>query len=366
MPTAPAYRLSDEDELSCVVLNPSTLYKARTGGVLTRLLTRTALDLAGAMVFAPSPELARELADVLSRDTLAGDNDPRASMLVHNYITKSYSPSQSGLRQRCMLLLFRGADAIGKIKEAVGDYEMPSIRRTYGEYIRDESGKVVYFEPVLFCPENAKTATRLLALFARAGEKERTPMANIIPSADLNQENYQRSVVIIKPDNFDYPCGRPGSIMNILSRTNLRITAAKVDYLRVAQMEKFYEEVKPKMIEGMGEEAGQRRFEMLIEFMTGRKPSDCKTEEERNAPGTVKVMVLRYEGPDAIARIREVLGPTDPAKAPPGTIRREFGVSMMINGAHASDSPASAEREMEILGIDRNDLPQVIRQTVCF
>jgi len=46
------------------------------------------------------------------------------------------------------------------------------------------------------------------------------------------------------------------------------------------------------------------------------------------------------------AKIREVLGPTDPAKAPPGSIRREFGSTIMVNAAHASDSPDNARREM--------------------
>ncbi|MEM1060050.1 MAG: nucleoside-diphosphate kinase [Verrucomicrobiota bacterium] len=358
---------SASGELSCVVLNPSALAKARTGGVLTRLLTRTALDLAGAMVFAPSPEFARELAELLSRDSLAGDTDPRLSMLVHDYVTKNYSPRQDGLRQRCLLLLFQGPDAIAKIKEAVGDYETPSIRRTYGDFVRDDSGKVIYFEPAVFCPENSRSATRLLALFARGAEQRQAdPVAKAVPRSESEAADYQRSVVIIKPDNFDFPCGRPGSIINIFSRTDLRITAAKVDYLRVAQMEEFYADVRTKMVEALGETAGARRFDSLIEFMTGRKPGQCRTPEERNAPGTVKVMILRYEGKDAIAKMREVLGPTDPAKAPPGTIRREFGVSMMINGAHASDSPAAAEREMRILEIEQNPLAAVIRQSICF
>ncbi len=49
-----------------------------------------------------------------------------------------------------------------------------------------------------------------------------------------------------------------------------------------------------------------------------------------------------YQGVDAVRKIREVLGPTDPSKAPPGTIRREFGSTIMVNAAHASDSPENA------------------------
>jgi nucleoside diphosphate kinase len=66
-------------------------------------------------------------------------------------------------------------------------------------------------------------------------------------------------------------------------------------------------------------------------------------------------MVLVYEGENAVEKIRNVLGPTDPTKAPGGTVRREFGSNIMVNTAHASDSPESAEREMKILGIEENN-----------
>ena len=59
-------------------------------------------------------------------------------------------------------------------------------------------------------------------------------------------------------------------------------------------------------------------------------------------------------------KIREVLGPTDPSKAPPGSIRREFGSSMMVNAAHASDSPENAQREMGIIRIGENNFRREI------
>ena len=63
---------------------------------------------------------------------------------------------------------------------------------------------------------------------------------------------------------------------------------------------------------------------------------------------------------DAVRKIREVLGPTDPSKAPPGTIRREFGSTIMVNAAHASDSPENAAREMGIVNIKENNLKPLI------
>jgi len=78
--------------------------------------------------------------------------------------------------------------------------------------------------------------------------------------------------------------------------------------------------------------------------MSGHAPSELPEAEWTN-PGTEKCIALVYEGVNAVAKIRDVLGPTDPSKAPPGSIRREFGSTIMVNAAHASDSPENARRE---------------------
>jgi nucleoside diphosphate kinase len=67
-----------------------------------------------------------------------------------------------------------------------------------------------------------------------------------------------------------------------------------------------------------------------------------------------------YQGKDAVQKIREVLGPTDPSKAPPGSIRKEFGQTIMINAAHASDSIENAQREMKIVQVDENNFKPLI------
>jgi nucleoside diphosphate kinase len=67
-----------------------------------------------------------------------------------------------------------------------------------------------------------------------------------------------------------------------------------------------------------------------------------------------------YQGEDAVQKIREVLGPTDPSKAPPGSIRKEFGQTIMINAAHASDSIENARREMKIVQVEENNLKPLI------
>jgi nucleoside diphosphate kinase len=73
-------------------------------------------------------------------------------------------------------------------------------------------------------------------------------------------------------------------------------------------------------------------------------------------------MILIYEGENAINKIRDVLGPTDPLKAPEGTVRREFGSSVMVNTAHASDSIESCNREKNIVKINENSLGTIIKE----
>jgi nucleoside diphosphate kinase len=71
-------------------------------------------------------------------------------------------------------------------------------------------------------------------------------------------------------------------------------------------------------------------------------------------------VALIYQGVEAVRKIREVLGPTDPSKAPLGTIRKEFGQTIMVNAAHASDAPESVTRETKIVRIQENNLKPLI------
>ncbi|MDR2543363.1 MAG: nucleoside-diphosphate kinase, partial [Treponema sp.] len=56
------------------------------------------------------------------------------------------------------------------------------------------------------------------------------------------------------------------------------------------------------------------------------------------------------------------LGPTDPLQAPEGTVRREFGSSIMVNTAHASDSNESYEREQQVVQINKNPVSSIIKE----
>ena len=93
--------------------------------------------------------------------------------------------------------------------------------------------------------------------------------------------------------------------------------------------------------------------------MSGRAPSECEPAG-LDQPGTEKSIALVYEGVEAVRKIRDVLGPTDPSKAPPGSIRREFGQTIMVNAAHASDSEDNARREIAIIKPQENNFRRAI------
>jgi nucleoside diphosphate kinase len=381
------------EELSYVIINPYTIYKSRTGGVLARLLTRTSLDLVGAQMFAPSRALVEEYARNIV--TEADPQDRHIQELIRDYVLENLSPDPvTGVRERVMMLLFRGESAVRRLCEAVGTFKAnflggETIRDTYGDIVHNRDGSVRYFEPAVLAAPNAQEARTKLLIWAKYADSDGGVLEKILPTA--GDPRHERTLVIIKPDNFKFPSGRPGNILDIFSRTGLAITGIKVHRMSVAQAEEFYGPVRdvlreklsgvygerakdllssalsvpitPEMQQQIGRLigplAGDQQFNSIIKFMTGRAPADTRSED-RNEPGTEKCIILIYEGIDAVGKIREVLGPTDPAKAPPGSIRREFGSTIMVNAAHASDSPENARREMGILKTNENNFKSLI------
>src|SRR5262252_274517 len=139
-------------ELAYVIITPYSLHKSRTGGILSRLITRTGLDLVGARMFAPGPELVQKY----SEKTISA-NDPqdrRIQELIYNYILQNLSPDpKTGRRRRAMVLLFKGEDAVRKTRSVIGHISPDrsggeTIRDTYGDLIM-EDGQVRYFEPAV-------------------------------------------------------------------------------------------------------------------------------------------------------------------------------------------------------------------------
>jgi nucleoside diphosphate kinase len=348
------------EELSYAIVTPYSMRKSRTGGIIARLISRTGLDLVGGRMFAPSAKLANRYAETIVTET---DARHRATQeLIRKYVLKNFTGNINGQRPRVLFLVFRGPEAVEKIHRTVGHivHERTSgetIRDTFGDYITDGSGKVTYFEPGALAAFEAKAVERDLKLWAEFSDVDGGLLDRVITFPKTAK--IEKTLVLIKPDNFKFPNLRPGGVIEVFSRSGLYIIGFKVYRMSVAQAEEFYGPVLPVLEEKLGPISGRDNWESIVEFMAGMRPSEC-SPDKRNTPGTEKCIAIVYQGEDAVRKIRDVLGPTDPAKAPPGSIRKEFGQTIMINAAHASDSVENAEREMAIVQVSENNFKPLI------
>ncbi|HUG88931.1 MAG TPA: nucleoside-diphosphate kinase [Actinomycetota bacterium] len=128
----------------------------------------------------------------------------------------------------------------------------------------------------------------------------------------------QETLVIAKPDAVRRRL--VGEILRRIEEKELRITELLMMRIDADLAGRHYEEHREKPF-----------FEELVGFIT-------------SGP----VVVAKVEGEDAVTVVRELMGPTDPADAPPGTIRGDYGEVITENLVHGSDSPESAKRELDL------------------
>ena len=126
----------------------------------------------------------------------------------------------------------------------------------------------------------------------------------------------ERTLSIIKPDGVAK--NLIGEVYARFEKAGLKVVAAKMKHLSRAEAEAFYAVHRERPF-----------FKPLVEFMIS---------------GPVMVQVLEGEG--AIAKNRQVMGATDPKKADPGTIRRDFATSVDENMVHGSDAAETAAQEI--------------------
>lgn len=126
----------------------------------------------------------------------------------------------------------------------------------------------------------------------------------------------ERTLSIIPPDAVAR--NLIGKIISRFEDHGLRVVAARMIHLSREQAEQFYEVHQ-----------GRPFFATLVDYMT-------------SGPALVQVL----EGDNAIARNREIMGATDPAKAAPGTIRADFAEGVTRNAVHGSDAPETAAAEI--------------------
>ena len=126
----------------------------------------------------------------------------------------------------------------------------------------------------------------------------------------------ERTLSIIKPDAVAK--NQIGTIISMLEAGGLRVAAARLLRLSKSDAERFYAVHRERPF-----------FGSLTTFMS---------------EGPILVMAL--EGPNAIAKNREIMGATDPAKAVDGTIRKAVGTNVERNAVHGSDAPETAKQEI--------------------
>ena len=128
----------------------------------------------------------------------------------------------------------------------------------------------------------------------------------------------ESTLLIVKPDAVRR--GLIGEVLRRVEAKRLRLVEMRMTAIDRATAEEHYAEHREKAF-----------FDELVGFI-----------------GSGPVVVVRVEGERAVPVLRSLIGPTDPALAPPGTIRGDFGLIITENLVHGSDSTESAERELKL------------------
>ena len=128
----------------------------------------------------------------------------------------------------------------------------------------------------------------------------------------------ESTLLIVKPDAVRR--GLIGEVLRRVEAKGLRVAEMRMTSIDRATADEHYAEHREKPF-----------FDELVGFI-----------------GSGPVVVARVEGERAVPVLRSLMGPTDPALAPPGTIRGDFGLIITENLVHGSDSPESAERELKL------------------
>ena len=289
------------EELSYAIVTPYSMRKSRTGGIVARLISRTGLDVVAGRMFAPSAELVNRYVE-----TIVTETQPRhraTQELIKEYVRRNFTGKVNGQRPRVLLLVFRGEDAVAKVHHTVGHIvnertSGETIRDTFGDYIADESGKVIYFEPAVLTAIHPEQVEQDLKLWAEFSDRDGGILENVIdhrPGA-----NVEKTLVLIKPDNFKYPNLRPGGVIEVFSRTGLYIIGFKVHRMSVAQAESFYGPVLGVLQEKLGIEKGREAWEDIVEFMSGGRPSaDRRRTKERVRDGKMHCACVSRRGRSA-------------------------------------------------------------------
>ncbi len=128
----------------------------------------------------------------------------------------------------------------------------------------------------------------------------------------------ERTLVLVKPDGVAR--GLVGEIVGRLEGKGLRLAGMKMLWMDEALAHKHY-----------SAHVGKSFFPDLVEYITA-----------------LPILAMVWEGPNAVANVRQTMGATDPSKASPGTIRGDLALDISNNLVHGSDGPESAAKEISL------------------
>jgi nucleoside diphosphate kinase len=377
-------------ELAHTLITPYSLLKSRTGGIIGRLLAWGELDLVGVRMYAPSNDFVDEYIETVRASSL----DRSVAALVEKYVNENLRPDNlTGTSNRVLALFFSGENAVEKLHSVLGPLDLglrgDNIRATYGDLVMDNQGSVTYFEPAILCAADAATEKKQLKLLADRAITD----GGIVENAVNLPAEAQTTLVMLKPDLFAKRSSRPGNIIDMFSRTGLFMVGARLVHLSLDQGNEFYGPLRKIFVEKLKflvsgrlrerlddafsfeltdkdfqsmtdllkDKNAECEFNQIVNYMTGRDPYTETGPEVASAPGRSTCLALCYRGVDAIEKIRERLGPTNPKDAAGGTVRSDYGSDLMRNGAHASDAPENAIRERKIVGLSGDETSEEAR-----
>ena len=232
------------NDFAYVLITPYSLYKSRTGGIIGRLLSYTSLELCSIKMYAPSNAMVDDYIHSINKGSLSQHNKE----LFCKYIENNLRPnSPSNISNRCLLLLFKGKNAADTIRRIIGHVtykpKSDTVRGTFGDYIMFGE-EVIYFEPAVICASGPNEAMEQLKIFTKYEKSDSGVITNALFPYIKEREDYQTTLVMLKPDTFKKRSSRPGNIIDYFSKTGLFIIGARLVPFSIAQAKEFYGPLK--------------------------------------------------------------------------------------------------------------------------
>lgn len=353
------------------------------------MLAHPNVKLAGARMISPSEEFVDEYIQIHKKYFRPAYFPPFVDFIEQNL--RPSNTEKQGLPNHILFLLFTGKNVRAELTKLIGTY-LPdprvgmvgrTIRGAYGDFIRQENGAITHFQPAIVGAGNDISNLLYLRLFSKYMQQNGGIFDTYYERHDRHK-NYETGMVMIKPDMMQRASSLPGHIMDLFGSTGLHLVGCRVFSFSPMQANAFYgfledvfvDKLRPmlekrvrKALDGefkdqfvienheyeifstvLKHKMARSEVDNIITYMSGVHPSSLTSPEQLTKPGSARCLALLYRGEDAIKTIREKLGSTDPSKAAVGTIRSDYGRDIMKNGAHASDSKESMERERRIIG----------------